>query len=53
MPTSFQCLKLLEVIKTAGAQDSYVNKVDSRGRTALHLAAQNGEECCVLMLLQN
>ena len=53
VPLSFQCLKLLEVIKTAGAPTSYVNKVDSRGRTALHLAAKNREECCVLMLLQN
>ena len=53
VPLSFQCLELLEVIKTAGAPNSYVNKVASRGRTALHLAAKNGEECCVLMLLQN
>ena len=50
VPLNFQCLKLLEITKSTDA--SYINKVDDNGRTALHLAAQNGEECCVLQLLK-
>ena len=51
VPLNFQCLKLLEIAKSADA--SYINKVDGHGRTTLHLAAQNGEECCVIQLLEN
>ena len=50
VPCNFQCLKLLEIAKSADA--FYINKVDDSGRTTLHLAAQNGEECCVIQLLQ-
>ncbi|KAL9988026.1 hypothetical protein ACROYT_G002423 [Oculina patagonica] len=50
VPLNFQCLKLLEIIKSA--DDSYINKMDKNGRTALHLAAQNGEEWCVIYLLR-
>ncbi|KAJ7370914.1 hypothetical protein OS493_028988 [Desmophyllum pertusum] len=46
VPSTFQCLKLLEI--TEPTDDSYINKVDKNGRTALHLAAQNGEESCVV-----
>ena len=51
VPLSFQCLKLIEIIKSSGA--SYINEMDTSGKTALHLAARTGEECCVLQLLKN
>ena len=47
---NFQCLKLLEIEKLA--DDIYINKVDKKGRTALHLAAQTGDECSVMQLLR-
>ena len=47
---NFQCLKLMEICNSA--DDSYINKVDKNGRTALHLAAQNGDKCCLQRLLQ-
>ncbi len=50
VPLNVQCLKLLEIIESTDY--SYIDKVDKNGRTALHLAAQNGEECCVIYLLQ-
>lgn len=50
VPLNFQCLKLLEITKST--DDSYINKMDKNGRTALHLAAQNGEEWCVIYLLR-
>ncbi|KAJ7370911.1 Transient receptor putative cation channel sub A member 1 [Desmophyllum pertusum] len=48
--TILTCLKLLEI--TDSTDESYINTVDKNGRTALHLAAQNGEESCVVYLLQ-
>ena len=47
---NFQCLKLLEI--TESTDTSFINQVDENGTTALHLAAKNGEECCVVKLLQ-
>ena len=52
VPCNFQCLKLLELTKLADTSIYYINKADRNGSTALHLAAQNGEECCVLQLLK-
>ena len=50
VPLNFQCLKLLEITKSKNS--SFVNQADEKGLTALHLAAKNGEECCVLELLK-
>ena len=50
VPLNFQCLKLLEI--TESTDTSFINRVDENGTTALHLAAKNGEECCVVELLQ-
>ena len=50
VPLNFQCLKLLEI--TESTDPSFINQVDENGTTALHLAAKNGEECCVEELLQ-
>ena len=50
VPLNFQCLKLLEI--TESTDPSFLNQVDENGTTALHLAAKNGEECCVVELLQ-
>jgi len=50
VPLNFQCLKLLEI--TESTDPSFINQVDENGTTALHLAAKNGEECCVVELLQ-
>ena len=50
VPLNFQCLKLLEI--TESTDPSFMNQVDENGTTALHLAAKNGEECCVVELLQ-
>ena len=47
---NFQCLKLLEISESTDA--SFINQVDGKGTTALHLAAKHGEECCVLELLK-
>ena len=51
VPLNFQCLKLLEITKSTNS--SFVNQADEKGSTALHLAAKNGEECCVMELLKN
>ena len=50
---NFQCYKLQQIslIQTRGGKN-IVNKADYRGRTALHLAAKNGEECSVITLLE-
>jgi len=50
---NFQCDKLLQIPsqQTRGG-NTYVNKADYRGRTPLHLAAKNGEECSVMTLLE-
>ena len=50
VPLNPQCLKLLEIIEST--DDSFINQVDENGTTALHLAAKNGEECCVMELLE-
>ena len=50
VPLNFQCLKLLELTESTDA--SLINQVDENGTTALHLAAKNGEECCVVELLK-
>ena len=50
VPLNFQCLKLLEL--TESTDVSFINQVDENGTTALHLAAKNGEECCVVELLK-
>ena len=50
VPLNFQCLKLLELTESTDA--SFINQVDENGTTALHLAAKNGEECCVVELLK-
>ena len=50
VPINFQCLKLLELTESTDA--SFINQVDENGTTALHLAAKNGEECCVAELLK-
>lgn len=50
---NFQCYKLKQIslLQTLGGNNN-VNKADYRGRTALHLAAKNGQECSVMTLLQ-
>ena len=50
---NFQCYKLhqISLLQTRGGNNN-VNKADYRGRTALHLAAKNGEECSVIALLE-
>ena len=51
VPLNVQCLKLLEM--TELTTDAFlINKVDIYGRTALHLAAQSGDECYTIELLQ-
>ena len=50
VPINFQCLKLLEIAKLA--DDIYIDKGDKEGRTALHIAAQTGDECSVMQLLR-
>ena len=50
VPLNLQCLKLLEIIEST--DDSFINQLDENGTTALHLAAKNGEECCVMELLE-
>ena len=50
VPLNFQCLKLLEITELTNS--SFVNQADEKGLTALHLAAKNGEECCVIELLK-
>ena len=50
VPLHVQCLKLKEITNPAHA--FLINKVDRNGKTALHLAAQNGDECHVTHLLQ-
>lgn len=50
---NFQCDKLRQIsLQQTRGGNTYVNKVDYRGRTALHLAAKNGEECSVMTLLE-
>ena len=51
VPLLAQCLKLIEITESAHA--FLINKVDKKGRTALHLAAQNGDECQTTYLLLN
>ena len=50
---NFQCYKLQQIslLQTLRGNNN-VNKADYRGRTALHLAAKNGEECSVMTLLK-
>ena len=50
LPLNFQCSKLIDIIESSN--NSYINAMDINGRTALHLAAKNGEECCVIRLLE-
>ena len=50
LPLNFQCSKLIDIIESSN--NSYINEMDRNGRTALHLAAKNGEECCVIRLLE-
>ncbi|XP_015774476.1 PREDICTED: serine/threonine-protein phosphatase 6 regulatory ankyrin repeat subunit B-like [Acropora digitifera] len=49
VPLIDQCFKLKEITKSTYA--FLINKVDKKGRTALHLAAQNGDECQTTYLL--
>ena len=50
---NFQCYKLKQIslLQTRG-ENNNVNQADYHGRTALHLAAKNGEECSVVALLK-
>ena len=50
VPLHVQCLKLMEITKSTPA--FLINLVDKNGRTALHLAAQNGDECQTIHLLR-
>ena len=50
VPSHVQCLKLIEMIKST--QAFVINKSDKKGRTALHLAAQTGDECQTKQLLR-
>ncbi|XP_068694789.1 uncharacterized protein [Montipora foliosa] len=50
VPLNAQCLKLLQI--TESTNDVLINKVDVFGRTALHLAAQSGDECYTTELLR-
>ena len=50
IPLHVQCLKLIGITKSTHAY--LINKVDKKGRTALHLAAQNGDECHTSHLLR-
>ena len=50
VPLHVQCLKLIEITKSKHA--FLIDKVDENGRTALHLAAQNGNECQTTHLLR-
>ena len=49
VPLNVQCLKLIVITKSKHAL--LIDKVDNNGRTALHLAAQNGDECQTTHLL--
>ncbi|KAK2555506.1 Ankyrin repeat domain-containing protein 50 [Acropora cervicornis] len=49
VPLHVQCLKLIEITKSTHA--FLISKADKKGRTALHLAAQNGDECQTTHLL--
>ena len=50
VPLHVQCLKLIEIATLKRALP--IDKVDKKGRTALHLAAQNGDECQTIHLLR-
>ena len=50
VPLHIQCLKLIKIIQSKHA--FLIDKVDKNGRTALHLAAQNGDECQTIHLLR-
>ena len=50
VPLPIQCLKLIKIIQSKHA--FLIDKVDKNGRTALHLAAQNGDECQAIHLLR-
>ena len=50
VPLHVQCLKLMEITKSK--DDVLIDKVDKNGRTALYLAAQNGDECQTIHLLR-
>ena len=50
VPLHVQCFKLIDITKSTHA--FLINKADKKGRTALHLAAQNGDECQTMHLLR-
>ena len=50
VPLHVQCLKMIEITKSTHA--FLIDKADKKGRTALHLAAQNGDECQTTHLLR-
>ena len=50
VPLNVQCLKVLVVTESTDA--FLINKVDNYRRTALHLAAQSGDECYTTELLR-